>query len=32
MGADGNGGQYLNIPSSGVAILPTDEAREKHLT
>ncbi len=32
LGADGNGGKYLNIPSSGVAILPTDEAREKHLT
>ena len=32
MGADGNGGKYLNIPSSGVAILPTDEAREKHST
>lgn len=32
MGADGNGGKYLNIPSSGVAILPTDEARKKHLT
>lgn len=32
MGADGNGGKYLNIPSSGVAILPTDEARAKHLT
>ena len=32
MGADGNGGKYLNIPSSGVAILPTDEARDKHLT
>lgn len=32
MGADGNGGQYLNIPASGVAILPTDEARAKHLT
>ena len=32
MGADGNGGKFLNIPSSGVAILPTDEARKKHLT
>ena len=32
MGADGNGGQYLNIPASGVAILPTDDARAKHLT
>ena len=32
MGADGSGGKYLNIPSSGVAILPTDEARAKHET
>lgn len=32
MGADGNGGKYLNIPSSGVAILPTDEARNNHQT
>lgn len=32
MGADGNGGKFLNIPSSGVAVLPTDEARAKHLT
>lgn len=32
MGADGSGGKYPNIPSSGVAILPTDEARAKHET
>lgn len=32
MGADGNGGKYLNIPASGTAILPTDEARKKGLT
>ena len=32
MGADGNGGKYLNIPASGTAVLPTDEAREKGLT
>lgn len=32
MGADGNGGKYLNIPSSGVAILPTDAARNNHQT
>ena len=32
MGADGNGGKYLHIRSSGVGILPTDEARAKHLT
>ena len=31
-GADGNGGKYLNIPASGTAVLPTDEAREKGLT
>ena len=31
MGADGNGGKYLNIPASGTAILPTDEARKKGL-
>lgn len=32
MGADGNGGKYLNIPASGTAVLPTDEARENGLT
>lgn len=32
MGADGNGGEYLCIPSSGVALLPTDENRQKGLT
>lgn len=32
MGADGNGGKFLNIPASGTAILPTDDARKKGLT
>ena len=32
MGADGNGGKYLNIPASGTAVLPTGGAREKGLT
>ena len=31
MGADGKGGKYLNIPASGVAIIPTDEVRAKGL-
>jgi len=32
MGADGNGGKFLDIPSSGTKILPTDKAREEGLT
>lgn len=32
MGADGRGGEHLNIPASGVAVLPTEEARKQGLT
>ncbi len=32
MGADGNGGKYLNIPSSGTALMPNDERIKAGLT